>query len=194
MTTRIQPIYYAGIGSRNTPAPTLSWMQKIAAGLARVGYTLRSGAAAGADTAFEQGCDAAQGLKEIWLPWQGFNKHPSLFLPTQAHVDKAQPLHPKWEGLSQGAKKLHSRNAGQVFGTTLDEPVRFVICWTPDGCEEHATRSYKTGGTGMAISLASLEGIPVFNLAKAGALDRLLAFEPKLKEFAPELVIQNTLF
>ena len=52
----------------------------------------------------------------------------------------------------------------------------YVICWTPDGCESHLTRSIKTGGTGTAIAIASTNGIPVFNLKNADAIDRLHQF------------------
>lgn len=51
--------YYAGIGSRNFPAAVLENMTKIAARLEKAGYTLRSGGAGGADTAFSLGVEAA---------------------------------------------------------------------------------------------------------------------------------------
>lgn len=51
----------------------------------------------------------------------------------------------------------------------------FVICWTPDGAEGEAECSRETGGTGQAIRLASRWGVPVVNLARPGALERLAA-------------------
>jgi len=42
-------MYYAGIGSRTTPVEIQHLMYQIAKSLARQGYTLRSGAASGAD-------------------------------------------------------------------------------------------------------------------------------------------------
>lgn len=47
--------YYAGIGSRNTPADILDLMTHLARRLDSRGYTLRSGGADGADAAFERG-------------------------------------------------------------------------------------------------------------------------------------------
>ena len=47
--------YYAGIGSRLTPAPVLDLMNRIATHLVKKGWTLRSGGADGADTAFASG-------------------------------------------------------------------------------------------------------------------------------------------
>lgn len=171
------PKYYAGIGSRKTPPDILVYMAKVAIALAKRGYVLRSGAASGADTAFENGCTTAGGDAEIWLPWKGFNGHADTeFMPTRAHIDMAQTLHPAWDHLSRGARALHSRNVGQVVGMNLATPVGFVVCWTPDSCESEKTRTRETGGTATAITLANRLGIPVFNLGKSDAKERLKAF------------------
>lgn len=50
-----------------------------------------------------------------------------------------------------------------------------MICWTPDGAEGEAECGRETGGTGQAIRLASRWGVPVVNLARPGALERLAA-------------------
>ena len=105
--------YYAGIGSRETPPEVLELMSRLAARLAARGYVLRSGAADGADSAFEQGCVRAAGESEIWLPWLGFNGHADTgFYPEDAHEAEARLVHPAWERLTQGPKKLHARNVG----------------------------------------------------------------------------------
>lgn len=56
-------LLYAGIGSRETPRSILDLMTAIARKLEALGYTLRSGGATGADTAFEEGVER---LKEIY--------------------------------------------------------------------------------------------------------------------------------
>ena len=65
-------MFYTGIGSRDTPDEVLRWFKIYADVLAELGFTLRSGAAPGADAAFEEGCDRVDGKKEIYLPWKGF--------------------------------------------------------------------------------------------------------------------------
>lgn len=149
---------YAGIGSRKTPQDVLEKMSKIAEHLAKHNWLLRSGGAEGADLAFEIGCDKAQGKKEIFLPWRGFNKSASI-LYTQSNdaLILASTIHPAWNYLSYGAKKLHARNTHQVLGQDLKDPVDVVICWTPNGKE--------TGGTATAIKLAKQYKIKVINLA-----------------------------
>lgn len=162
---------YAGIGSRQTPSEMLALMVRIAASLNQRGWLLRSGGANGADSAFEQGAGKAS---EVFLPWKGFNQNPSsFFTPSLAAVELASNLHPGWHYLSKAAQKLMARNCHQILGRDLCDPVTVVVAWTPDGCESHATRSRQTGGTGQAISLASLRGIPVVNLKNENAMPRL---------------------
>lgn len=168
---------YAGIGSRKTPATVLSQMQLLARRLALRGYTLRSGAADGADSAFERGCDEVGGAKEIWLPWDGFRgRQDQGCFPVERHFEQASLVHPAWERLSTSVKGLHARNTGQVAGADLRTYVDFVLAWTPDGCESVKERSRETGGTGTAIAYADRLGIPVFNLAKTGSYERFVAY------------------
>lgn len=157
---------YAGIGSRETPPEIIQIMQKLGYSLARRVYTLRSGAAKGADSAFEFGCDAAQGHKEIWLPWLGYEgRRDSNLTPNDDHHAMGAVIHPAWFYLKDGARALHARNVGQILGENLETPVDFVICYTHDGVESHEQVTKNTGGTGTAIRLASMKGIPVINLA-----------------------------
>lgn len=167
-------LIYAGVGSRETPGPIMQQMQALAENFARRGFLLRSGAAVGADSAFERGCDEANGQKEIWLPWNGYEGRPRTgLLPTQDMMKIASRVHPAWTNLSQGAQKLHARNVGQVLGANCDVPADFLVCWTQDGCEKVSPAYTKTGGTRTAIALANEHNVPVFNLRNEFALQRL---------------------
>ena len=155
-------MFYTGIGSRETPKFIGAYMTHAAQVLDSVGYILRSGAANGADTFFEQGAKT----KHIFLPWKGFNKNASTrYQISDEALALASEHHPAWDKLSEPARKLMGRNCYQVLGVELDTPSDFVLCWTPDGCESHLKRTSKTGGTGLAISLASKLSIPIYNLA-----------------------------
>lgn len=170
-------IYYAGIGSRSTPPHILQQMESFGSFAASHHAVLRSGGADGADTAFENGALSWGGWTEIFIPWEGFNQHPStMFPPSRNAVELASTIHPAWTKLSRPAKLLIARNMHQVLGYSLTSPVRFVICYTPDGCESHETYGYKTGGTGTAIKLASLHNIPIFNLALPNRLEDSKAY------------------
>jgi hypothetical protein len=168
---------YAGVGSRSAPDHVLKLMERIGFRLAELGWILRTGGAEGADQAFERGAQAGKGAVGVFLPWPGYNGYDEAVLtaPTQEALELAASLHPAWGGLSQGVRKLMARNSHQVLGTHLDSPVAFVICWTPDGAEHERECGPTTGGTGQAVRLASRRGIPVVNLNKPGALERIAA-------------------
>lgn len=151
--------FYTGVGARRTPQSILDVMARLADKLEKSGFTLRSGGAAGADRAFERGCT----VKTIFY---------ARDCTTQAMAIAAK-YHPAWERCSEFARKLHGRNAFQVLGRNLDTPSEFLVCWTPDGCLSHKTRTIRTGGTGTAISIASDRGVPVFNLARPEHLNRI---------------------
>lgn len=149
---------YAGIGSRETPENLLDIMIHIGATLAKAGWLLRSGAANGADTAFESGCDQSRGAKEIFLPWRYYNQSRSpYYQPSDKAFDIAAEFHPAWSKLSDSVMKLHARNVHIMLGEHCDTPVDMVICWTPEGRVQ--------GGTGQALRMADGYNIPVFNLA-----------------------------
>jgi len=148
--------FYAGIGSRKTPEDICCHMAMAATQLAEHGFILRSGAAPGADAAFERGV-FDDSMKQIFLPWPRYNKHPSPYSdPLDEAHSIAQHFHPAWSSLTQGVQKLMARNVHQILGPSLNEPVSFVICWTPNGSG--------SGGTGQAIRIAQASHIPVFDL------------------------------
>lgn len=156
---------YAGVGSRETPTQVLKDMYHIAHTLAQSGWSLRSGGANGADTAFEQGCDDARGFMEIYLPWGFYNNNPStLDKPSADAMLIAAEVHHAWKYLKEPARLLMARNVHQVLGCDLTVPVKFLVCYTRDGCTSYEQYSRKTGGTGLAISVASLFNIPVLNM------------------------------
>lgn len=151
--------FYTGIGSRNAPFWALEVAKSLAVELVSYGYTLRSGAAEGMDTAFETGCDLVNGNKEIYLPWNKFNGHPSnLYKHDETARSIAKDLHPAWDKLSQGAKKMHTRNVYQIIGSDYQHPSRFVVCYSNNG----------RGGTMQAVRLANHMGIPVIDLCLEG--------------------------
>lgn len=150
---------YTGIGSRKTPIDIIFKMIQYGKTLAQKKYILRSGGAEGADSAFEQGCISVFGSKEIYLPWPYFNHRNGsdyLVCNNDQATEIAAKFHPAWLKLSEGAKKLHTRNVYQILGKDLNKPSNFVICWTPNG--------KMIGGTAQALRIAEAYNIPIFNL------------------------------
>lgn len=174
----MENIYYTGIGSRTTPGDLdnaaeltpLLLLRRWGYLLAKLNFTLRSGAADGADCAFETGCDYADGYKEIYLPWERFNgsKSQLFYIPPEAFEIAGDIYGASWKYQKDATKKFMARNMMQVMGIGLDEPSMFVLCWTSDGCTTKEARSKETGGTGQAIAYADEMEIPVFNLNADG--------------------------
>lgn len=164
---------YAGIGSRRTPAHILDVMTVLAAELYELGWTLRSGCAEGADTAFEEG---AGERAELFLPWTNFNGRHGSQVKREYPQHEAYPIaanfHPAWNKLSAGAQSLHARNVHQILGPDVTLPLpersRFVICWTPGASGG--------GGTGQALRIARAYDIPIFDLADSAAFRRVERF------------------
>lgn len=152
---------YTGIGSRRTPPEVLQEMANLSAFLSGQGVILRSGGAAGADSAFEKG--SLPHLKQIFLPWDGFNgrvaSEEGVYVPEGDVARQAARLasdyHPNWSACSSTARKMHTRNTFQILGQDLLSPCDFVVCWTPDG--------KVVGGTGQALRIALDHDIPIFN-------------------------------
>ena len=152
-------LVYAGIGSRATPRAVLETMTVMAAWLARKGWHLHTGGAAGADSAFAAG--APPGQRTLFLPWPGYrgNAAPDCRTLSADRMDRclsiASALHPAWHRCSPAARKLHARNAAILAADTAT-PVDAVVAFTVAGAVK--------GGTGMGIRIARSRGIPVLNL------------------------------
>lgn len=153
--------FYAGIGARNTPPEALDLMSRAAEYLQVEGWHLRSGHAPGADQAFEK---TAGSYAEVFLPWPAFERFTPIEArhiyhePTGEAMQVAAKYHPAWDRLGPAVRRLHARNAHIILGRDLDDPVRFVMCWTPNG--------RITGGTGQALRIALAHDITCINLGE----------------------------
>ena len=169
-------MHYAGVGARSTPPHILEVMSHLARKLESKGYILRSGGAAGADSAFEGGVISPQN-REIYLPGRSFN---NKYAGQQGYIDSSslpswnQALatvgmyHPKAQGLSDFVRKLMARNAMQVLGRAMDTPAKMLIAWTPGG--------QITGGTGQALRMANAYKVPIRNLGDPATLQNAIKF------------------
>lgn len=153
-------LVYAGIGSRQISNEEAIFCKTAASILAERGWTLRSGGADGADSAFESGCDLKNGSKEIYLPWKMFNGNKSpLYNVTKSAYDIAKEFHPNYAKLSMGAAKLIARDSYQILGSDLKSLVKFVLY-----CADEDASGNVKGGTGQAIRIAKYFKIPTYNI------------------------------
>jgi hypothetical protein len=194
--------YYAGVGSRETPAHIQNIAHHVGAYLASQGWVLRSGNATGFDDAIAKGVEShidqsaikpdPLTLKEIYLPWSGYNNAPRenpFVSPDKYPFSKEEVAftamhHPAWKKCSPSARLLHTRNTRIMVG--LDQlhgedvmPVSFVICWTENGAIK--------GGTGQAIRIAKALDIPIINLGHAKTPDELEQLVLRIDEYQQKL-------
>lgn len=188
---------YAGIGSRETPIDIQKEMYRIGKELESLGYTGQSGGAPGADKAFEganqpweKDDGTVAGTKEFtkskanvtrWAQYDKGRNAPTnmvVFKATDSNdtVRKiAREIHPKKQDLSEkDGLNLHARNTFQVFGKNLDTPVDFVLFYA----KEQKGSIRPEGGTGQAVEMARLKGIPTINMANSDwkeQLDKVLS-------------------
>lgn len=158
-------IHYAGIGARITPPDVLERMTNIGMLLAMQGMVLRSGGARGADRAFEEGVDRINPKLRLRYIALNAERNPEWF-------NHARKYHPGWRNLSREVQQLHARNSAIMLNDHLNDPVKFVVCWTVDG--------QVAGGTGQALRIAPDYSIPVFNLALPDDEGRMWQFVASL--------------
>lgn len=169
---------YVGIGNNDAPPEILQKMSLLSATLAAKGWTLRhTGDKDGAAVAFEQG---AGGQAEAYIAWKGFNDRQSEFIPPRnVHpevITLMKQYIPTFDNIKPGAHKVISRAVYAIIGKDLRSPAQFVVCWSADGAESAGEKTAKTGFMGMPIALASNLKMPVFNLQKPDAMERLNRF------------------
>lgn len=192
--------YLTGIGSRETPKEMTQLLSVLAAVMFSQGYVWRSGGAAGADEAFEQGVVTHPHYHphlpppmEIYLPWNGFaaggqaatGRSKKWHSPQHGYFDtKRFPLyeqaeqialriHPSPDALraKQGVMALHTRNVFQILGQELNAPSKRVYLWA-----KPAKDGLVMGGTRTAVALATEYKIPCVNFAKDASLSRTVRF------------------
>ena len=169
-------VWIAGVGSRDTPAPYLTVIHRLAGTLARRGVGIRSGHARGADLAWEAGALGAGGAVRLYLPKprrgvDGLTPDelsPELLEAAQA---TARRHHGGWDRFDDITRRLMTRNVLIVLGDQLQTPVAGLACWAPRSRLRSGRVVDVKGGTGLAVRLAAERGIPVLNLALESHLD-----------------------
>tara|TARA_R110002096_G_scaffold372344_2_gene565781 strand:+ start:98 stop:631 length:534 start_codon:yes stop_codon:yes gene_type:complete len=172
-----------GIGARATPDHICELFTELGIEARTRGWWVRSGHADGADYAFEKG---ATSNCIVYMPWSTFNKDKEVLgVPrTQQLRDEVLKIvykHEKYaKDLSDGVKLIKSRNVYQVLGEDLKSPSDLVVCWTPYG--------EVTGGTGLAIKIATANNIPVINV---GDFETEKSFNSLLREVVSNVEVNH---
>jgi hypothetical protein len=159
---------YAGIGSRDLTPEQLEICRKLGQWFAAAGWVLHSGNAPGADQAFARGANRVDpSLVYLHLPWPKFESHALVDGNVTRCVEDlnegdlawytayAEKHHPAWGRLSQGAKKLMTRN-GMIMLPFGFQHVDLCLAWP--------SNRKGGGGTGQGMRIAEEQGVRLINL------------------------------
>jgi len=161
-------LIYSGVGSRKTPLEICQIMTKIGEKLQNKGYILRSGAAIGADKAFEKNVNPKNKCIYTVQNYDYSQENYDFCYNELISVwDKNLPFD-EYENYS---KILLLRDINQVLGSknTVLEKSKFLICYTPHERYE-LSPPYSVGGSRIAIRCALKHGIKVHNLVNPETL------------------------
>lgn len=158
--------FFTGVGSRDTPLAILRLMSRFSRLQRR---KCRTGGARGADEAFETNWDPM-----IYLPHMKWRGKDGFWRWSDAAIDFADRLLKEvfpYDIQSQQTREFFRRNCWQVLGVceTESDVVKsdYVVCWTPDGAVSIDDYQLEiTGGTGIAINVASIYKVNVLNLQR----------------------------
>lgn len=203
-------IPFTGIGSENAPKHVTDLITEISYLLAISGRSLRSSGAKGCSTAFELGVNNAfkkglcgsrpltpktgnplQPVKEIYLPYRGFENHSD-----DAYFEYDPTLKGRIIGfirsgvlMSEFEKiqnpyliKDYVVRVFQLLGKTLNKPSKFMLCWTPDGARTSSESSVEIGQSYVSICLAEALKIQTFNLENKSDFNKIVEWRDKIKQ------------
>jgi len=161
---------YAVTGNPNPPDEILRKIERIVPKLESLEYLLRTGGMTG----IEESAERSAKKLELLLPWKGFADKDSKFTFTNERaIAIAKKFSPAYDNLKQAAQTFLAKNVRLVMGQQVNSPALFLIVWTEDGAEKASERNSRTGFAGHPIAIANALGIPVFNLGKSDAEERL---------------------
>lgn len=176
----MKPPAYAAVGSRETPEEYADDLARVVLIMSIAGFVMRSGGAYGADTMFENAANGIAAPKEIFLPWDNFNNRTidkdHFVMPYNHEANRiAKNYHPMFYRMGEITAKLIIRNGYQVCGRELNDPVKFVVCYTK--------AALPVGGTGQAIRIATALGIPIFNFGNFDGVHKEFPLELRIWQF-----------
>jgi hypothetical protein len=162
---------YAGLGNQDAPEEVLKQIERLAKHLESLGYTVRTSGGQGPEEYFER-----VEAKEVFIPWKNFNGRQSkLSRNANEALDVVKRLSPSFDTLKPAVQAIIAVKAHVILGKDLKSPIKFLVVWSQDGAETAKECTAKTGFVSTAIKLADGLKIPVFNLKRPDALERIKA-------------------
>lgn len=167
------------VGNENPPPKVVEDLKTLITRFNEAGFTLRSRGV----TDFDEYVEAARPkYHELHLPWREFEtktmpgvKKTSPFTFHHERIEAmAIMLQPEYESLKPGIRKIVASQLRPVLGKAGDSLAQALVVYTDDGAQcTSEVNSRTTGRAALAIMAATRFNIPVYNLARPDALQRL---------------------
>lgn len=185
--------YYVLIGALHAPLPTLKLAERAAARLAQRGYALRTDGLTDLARAAAHGALAAGGRVQLILPSRrhetalddDLRRHPNVSIFTaQDHTTARKTTHlhsgliqdPLTQRLQPHLERFAQRTRALLHGVEGKDHACFALIWSQDGIERGSDAAHRNDSLALFVKQAEADGLPVFNLARHDALQRLAHF------------------
>lgn len=165
---------YVVYANSNPPVEIIEKFKSLAIYLESIGFTVRIG---GNNDGVDQAVEDVTKNKELILPWKEFNGKESPYtwaIPASEHI--AKQFSPIYDSMKDGVKKFLARNARLIMGQKMRSKACFLLCWSEDGAETKRELNARSGFIQHPVAIANGALVPVFNLGKPDAEQRLRQF------------------
>ncbi len=161
------------VTNNNAPDEVIDQMKQIADLLVINGFTLRLTTGTNTDEALLK--QTSEDRPEIYIPWKDFNNISSkLYFNDELSKHIAAMFHRSYATLKPAVQAFLARNVRMILGAKMKSYSLAIVTWSEDGAEDLNDITFKTGNISHIISVAKSVHIPVFNLQRSDAKDRLI--------------------
>jgi hypothetical protein len=115
---------------------------------------------------------------ELHIPFKLFDncENPASYYTTTYCQSLAKNYLPDIEHLPKVIQAIYAANPRLLFGKNLDRSAQLTILWSEDGCEQPSDVTIRSGIAGHLVKLSASAAIPVINLQRPNAEQRVQQF------------------
>lgn len=161
------------------PEDIKSKLEKVVKALARKQWHFRCNASSKEETL--NSLLNTEGLQSsIYLPWKGYNDKvtikPTLSKANEIGYRIASTYNKSFTKLPNAVRSIYGNLANCIFNVNGNDPVRLVLAYTSCGTEKLSkdTDYTKLGNLSFIIKLCNEADIPLINLKKDNAIERIV--------------------
>ena len=161
-------------GNDNVPDNVMLMIERLVKAMEDKNISIRCGALRGVDQVVVRSAKKP----ELHIPFRGFDQieNPASYYTTTYCQAVAKKFMPDLESLPKGIVSFYAKNPRLIGGKNLDKLAQLVIVWSEDGCQIPSETGARSGMAGHLVKLACSVGIPVINLQRADAEQRVMHF------------------